>query len=55
MKNSEKYLLHYLTANYSNTAKWGILCTTVGYQIVAPRCHYPLSIHPDNYNFKSIL
>ena len=52
MKNSEKYLLHYLTANYSNTAKWGILCTTVGYQIVAPRCHYPLSIHPDNYNFK---
>lgn len=23
MKNSEKYLLHYLTANYSNTAKWG--------------------------------
>ena len=33
MKNSEKYLLHYLTANYSNTAKWGILCTTVGYQI----------------------
>ena len=55
MKNSEKYLLHYLTANYSNTAKWGILCTTVGYQIVAPRCHYPLSIHPDNYNFKSTL
>ena len=52
MKNSEKYLLHYLTANYSNTDKWGILCTTVGYQIVAPRCHYPLSIHPDNYNFK---
>ena len=35
MKNSEKYLLHYLTANYSNTAKWGILCTTVGYQIVS--------------------
>ena len=52
LKNAEKCLLHYLPANNSSCDKWGILCTTVGYQVVSPRCHYPLSIHPDDYNFK---
>ena len=32
--------------------EWGIVVTTVGYQFIPPKGNYPLSKHPDNYNFK---
>lgn len=31
--------------------KWGIVCTTAGYQNVAPGCAYPVMSHPMHYNF----
>lgn len=43
--------LRYLTIN-SRDEDWGIVVTTVGYQFVPPRVQYPLSRHPDKYNFK---
>jgi hypothetical protein len=30
----------------------GIVVTTVGYQFISPKAHYPLSQHPEQYNFK---
>jgi AraC-like DNA-binding protein len=30
--------------------KWGIVCTTAGYQNVPPNSRYPLSNHPTNYS-----
>lgn len=43
--------LHYLTISAGDEA-WGIVVTTVGYQFVAPRSPYPLSRHPQAYNFQ---
>lgn len=31
--------------------KWGLVCTTVGYQNVQPHTPYPVAVHPRNYNF----
>lgn len=44
--------LKYLRVN-ARDEEWGIVITTVGYQYVAPHESYPLSKHPDSYNFKS--
>lgn len=33
--------------------RMGYRLTTVGYQYVSPNHAYPLSKHPDNYNFKN--
>ncbi len=30
---------------------WGLAVTTAGYQHVPPHCEYPVSAHPDGYNF----
>ena len=45
-------LFRYLVINPTDE-QWGLVCTTVGYQNIAPRSRYPLSRHPDNYNFRS--
>ena len=42
----------YLRVN-ARDEEWGIVITTVGYQYVSPNHAYPLSKHPDNYNFKN--
>ncbi len=31
--------------------KWGVVCTTVGYQNVKPHEPYPVDTHPSDYNF----
>lgn len=31
--------------------RWGMVCTTAGYQNVPPGAPYPLTQHPDRYNF----
>lgn len=43
--------LKYLTFN-SKDEEWGTVVTTVGYQFIPPKGKYPLSKHPDDYNFK---
>ena len=43
--------LRYLTIGTTDE-DWGIVVTTVGYQFIPPKGHYPLSRHPDNYDFK---
>lgn len=43
--------LRYLSINATDE-EWGIVVTTVGYQFIPPKGNYPLSKHPDNYNFK---
>ena len=44
-------LLRYLTISATDE-EWGIVVTTVGYQFIPPGCAYPLSRHPEKYNFK---
>ncbi len=47
--NSHKYL------TISNTdEEWGIVVTTVGHQLIEPQSRYPLTKHPDTYDFKPI-
>lgn len=43
--------LRYLTISATDE-EWGIVVSTVGYQFIPPKGQYPLSHHPDNYNFK---
>lgn len=43
--------LKYLTISTTDE-EWGIVVTTVGYQFIPSKGHYPLSRHPDNYDFK---
>lgn len=43
--------LRYLTISATDE-DWGIVVTTIGYQFIPPMGQYPLSPHPDNYNFK---
>ena len=43
--------LRYLTIGASDE-DWGIVVTTIGYQFIPPKSQYPLSCHPENYNFK---
>lgn len=47
MKNEQ---LRYLSINAIDE-DWGIVVTTIGYQFIPPRSPYPLSRHPDTYNF----
>ncbi len=51
MKNLPKDQLRYLSIS-SSDEEWGIVVTTIGYQFIAPQSQYPLSGHPDNYNFQ---
>jgi len=51
MKKQHADLLRYLTIS-SADEEWGIVVTTVGYQFIPPRGNYPLSQHPDNYDFQ---
>lgn len=48
---TRKDQLYYLRIN-PNDEDWGIVVTTVGYQFISPKSQYPLSKHPDQYNFK---
>lgn len=50
MDDKPRGILHYLP--YSpRDAMWGICCTTAGHQHVPPGTPYPISQHPDRYNF----
>ncbi len=44
--------LKYLSANLQDE-KWGLVCTTVGYQNVNPYAPYPVAAHPSDYNFSN--
>jgi AraC-like DNA-binding protein len=46
----ENEQLRYLTISPSDE-DWGIVVTTVGYQFIPPQSPYPLSPHPEKYNF----
>jgi AraC-like DNA-binding protein len=48
--NKEHDQLRYLTISPADE-DWGIVVTTVGYQFVSPQGKYPLSKHPDTYEF----
>ena len=50
MENSEKNALYYLTAGPQDE-HWGTVVTTAGCQFVAPGAPYPLSRHPERYDF----
>lgn len=50
MQTPQSDLLRYLTIGAADEA-WGIVVTTVGYQFIPPQSKYPLSQHPDNYDF----
>lgn len=43
-------LLRYLTIGAADE-EWGIVVSTVGYQFIPPQGHYPLSRHPEDYDF----
>jgi len=47
MKNEQ---LRYLSINTTDE-DWGIVVTTIGYQFIPPQSPYPLSRHPEKYNF----
>ena len=51
MENQLNDQSRYLTISAIDE-EWGIVVTTVGYQFIPPKGNYPLSKHPDNYNFK---
>ena len=53
MKKSHTDQLKYLTINNTDE-DWGIVVTTVGYQFIPPESDYPLSRHPDHYDFKPV-
>ena len=50
MEKRFKDLSKYLTISATDE-DWGIVVTTVGYQFISPEGHYPLSPHPENYDF----
>lgn len=43
-------IAHYMPVTEQDE-KWGIVCTTVGFQFVIPNSPYPVNTHPDSYNF----
>lgn len=51
MDKQQSDLLRYLAISQADE-EWGIVVTTVGYQFVPPQCTYPLSRHPEDYNFQ---
>ncbi len=46
----ENNYLKYPTSNVLDE-RWGLVCTTVGYQNVEPHAPYPVAAHPTDYNF----
>ncbi|MDR2913736.1 MAG: AraC family transcriptional regulator [Tannerella sp.] len=50
MDTAQKNKLFYLSIG-GNDEDWGIVVTTVGYQSIPPRTHYPPVQHPDTYLF----
>lgn len=50
MENKGNSRLSYLTISPQDEG-WGTVVTTVGCQFVPPGAHYPLTSHPDDYNF----
>ncbi|MDR2969477.1 MAG: AraC family transcriptional regulator [Tannerellaceae bacterium] len=51
MNKQQTDLLRYLTIGNTDE-EWGIVVTTVGYQFIPPGGNYPLSRHPEDYNFR---
>jgi len=51
MNKQQSDLLRYLTISTADE-EWGIVVTTVGYQFIPPKGNYPLSRHPEDYNFQ---
>jgi len=49
MKRDSDYLKYFM--HNDEDEKWGIVCTTVGFQEIEPNSPYPLSSHPSAYNF----
>lgn len=43
-------IVHYLPVT-DHDERWGVVCTTAGYQNVPPHSPYPLTQHPDSYAF----
>lgn len=51
MNKPQNDLLRYLTISNADD-EWGIVVTTVGYQFIRAKEKYPLSQHPEDYDFK---
>lgn len=51
MNKQQSDLLRYLTISTADE-EWGIVVTTVGYQFIPPKGNYPMSRHPEDYNFQ---
>ncbi|MDF9831551.1 AraC family transcriptional regulator [Parabacteroides sp. PF5-6] len=51
MNKQQSDMLRYLTISTADE-EWGIVVTTVGYQFIPPKGNYPLSRHPEDYNFQ---
>lgn len=51
MNKQQTDLLRYLTISPADE-EWGIVVSTVGYQFIPPQGNYPLSRHPEKYNFQ---
>ncbi len=51
METQRSDQLRYLAISATDE-DWGITVTTIGYQFIPPRGHYPLSQHPEQYDFK---
>lgn len=51
MQTGKKNRLFYLSIG-GNDEDWGSVVTTVGFQSIPPRTHYPPALHPDTYLFK---
>jgi AraC-like DNA-binding protein len=52
MDKQRSDFFRYLTIGTADE-EWGIIVSTVGYQFIPPMAPYPLSPHPDNYNFNT--
>lgn len=50
-EKKESDLFKYIAAGPIDE-EWGIYLTTVGYQYIRPKGHYPLSAHPESYSFQ---
>ena len=50
MNTTQNDLLRYLSVDERDEA-WGLGVTTIGYQFIPAQGAYPLSRHPDQYNF----
>jgi len=41
----------YYLSHLPKDEEWGMFCTTSGCQECGPNSHYPVNVHPQNYNF----